>query len=68
MKQDELPDGWIKHDGGPCPVDQGSRPSIMFPDGLTLDTAAYNSFAGDLRWSRRGMPTDIIAYKPEPKP
>ena len=32
-----LADGWIKHDGGPCPVPLDSRPLVMFRDGFGVD-------------------------------
>lgn len=61
-----LADGWIAHDGGPCPVDKWEPVTIMRRDGKTakhpdsrfLDWRPYEAYAH----------TDIIAYRPEPKP
>ncbi len=60
---DELPEGWIAHDGGPCPVPLGSKVSVLYRNGVrgTL-------FTIDLGWDH--LPdyhpeADIIAYKPE---
>lgn len=62
----DLPEGWIRHDGGPCPVPPGSQVSVIYRDG-ERDTM----FAIDLGWAH--LPDyhpehDIIAYKPEPTP
>ena len=69
-----LADGWITHDGGPCPVPLDSRPLVMFRDGFGVDdypdapTAGEWLFANHKQnlwtWSRLG-PADIIAYKQE---
>ena len=58
-----LADGWIKHDGGPCPVDMWTPVTIMRRDGKTAKHP-------DCRWlDWRFYPdyehTDIIAFKPE---
>jgi hypothetical protein len=59
-------DGWIEHDGGPCPVPLGSKPAIMFRDGQTYDQPT--AFAAAWHWSQLNQLSsmgDIIAYKPE---
>jgi hypothetical protein len=63
----EIPEGWTKHDGGPCPVADDARVRVKFRDGWTK----YITYiAGDLpscwQWQNHG-PTDIIAYQ-EVKP
>mgnify|MGYP006995913825 CR=1 FL=1 len=62
-----LPDGFIAHDGGPCPVPLTERVDVVFRDGF--DVTGCQGVAGswgDL-WiwptSRYG-PADIIAYRP----
>ena len=59
-------EGWIEHDGGPCPVDAWQPVMIMRRDGKTakhpdsrfLDWRPYEDYAH----------TDIIAYKAEGTP
>lgn len=67
MLTDEMrADGWIEHDGGPCPVDTWQPISIMRRDGITARHP-------DCRWldwqasdpEALEYPSDIIAYKPE---
>ena len=61
-----LADGWIKHDGGPCPVPLDSRPGVMLHNGWS-QSFKYNLTARSFRWG----PTDdhdegyVTAYKPE---
>jgi hypothetical protein len=60
LTAEEIAEGWIAHDGGPCPVNEGSLPKIMLRDGKTgfiLGCA--------LIWEHDGRGDDIIAYKPE---
>lgn len=62
----ELPEGFIPHDGGPCPVD-GGHPTVMFRDGRTHRFRLIR--ASEPYWSHIGDPDDIIAYRPEePQP
>lgn len=50
---------WIKHDGGPCPVDGGIRVEVRLRDGAT-DTRG----ASDLYWDYAIPREDqIIAYR-----
>lgn len=67
MLTDEMKaQGWIEHDGGPCPVDMWQPVSIMLRNGIT---ARHR----DCRWLdwQTSAPdvleysSDIIAYKPE---
>lgn len=64
-------DGWIEHDGGPCPVDLESRPAILWKDGVI--TIAGHCAAREWTelepdsWQHLGHERHhIIAYKPEP--
>jgi hypothetical protein len=70
----ELPKGFIAHDGGPCPVPLDSKPGVMFRDGKD-GSGGSGCFASASdwmylncnlwRWVRHG-PADIIAYRPIP--
>lgn len=73
MTDVEIPEGWIAHDGGPCPVPLRSRPQVMFRDGTirdrpgVADTASRYIGVWD-NWRWLGPPhTQIIAYKPAPR-
>ena len=56
-------DGWIPHDGGPCPVGMETRVKIRFRIG-----SEDEEVAGVYDWFHRSTVGDIIAYKPEPSP
>lgn len=63
-------EGWIEHDGGPCPVPLDSRPGVMTKDGWILEPGigiAEGWVVGIDVWQRQGKFTGfhIIAYKPE---
>lgn len=51
-------DGWIKWDGGECPVLEGVRVEIMQRVSKTAGVGAH-----PLWWSHRGHPVDILAYR-----
>ncbi len=69
----ELPEGFVRHDGGPCPVPLDSHPAVMFPSGRIHDDGLYSAatYVGggalelpDL-WQWKGHPqNNIIAYRP----
>lgn len=66
-------DGWIEHDGGPCPVDPHSKPGVMirgFGSHHICQQPGYHDEAGVYDWHHNPAthPADIIAYRPEPKP
>lgn len=68
MLTDELrAEGWIEHDGGPCPVPLDSRPGVMFGDGHIEAPGGHT--AGHRLvgyWTHHFPPREhIIAYKPE---
>jgi hypothetical protein len=65
-----IAEGWLPHDGGPCPVDPDSRPMMVFdnrkwhgslwrhiPGDWTKEQRKWRCGSAD--WSR------CIAYKPE---
>ena len=67
----EIPEGYIPHDGGPCPVPLDSKPGVVFADGCVLDAGENNA----LVWSDYGSDWwrheatipgyNIIAYLPD---
>lgn len=69
LTEEQKAEGWIEHDGGPCPVSLDSRPAVMFRDGYIIPAGERN--AG---WSLNGYwmhhkgfhaSEHIIAYRPE---
>lgn len=64
LTPEQIADGWIEHDGGPCPVPLDSRVTIMCRTGGT-DTDE----AREWWWGRNRAPVsyEIIAYRPEPR-
>ncbi len=56
--------GWIKWDGGECPVSSGSKVDIEHRDNdLFFGVAAINSTCAEI-WDHDGHIGDIIAYRP----
>lgn len=63
---EKLPVGWIEHDGGPCPVDPHSFPSVIYRDGeRPVRQGDARAWALRWEWNPDYGPDDIIAYKPE---
>ncbi|MGM0584248.1 MAG: hypothetical protein ACQEUZ_06325 [Pseudomonadota bacterium] len=61
-------DGWIKHDGGPCPVDWDTMVRVRFRDGLEADpkpAGLWSENSPDCLWRHRAgdSDNDIIAYR-----
>ena len=66
LTDEQRAEGWIEHDGGPCPVPLDSKPIYMMRDG-TID-AGQKGTASELIWDDACPPEDqIIAYRPEPR-
>jgi len=68
-----FPEGWIEHDGSPCPVHPESRPAVMFRHGGKTRMGAYSAKAlmdwhrDPWQWKDRQQgQCDIIAYLAEP--
>jgi hypothetical protein len=55
-------DGWIEHDGGPCPVPPKTYPALMFRCGAKEQGIDRSDWCD---WTHDGSLTDIIAYRPE---
>jgi hypothetical protein len=67
MTKPAIPEGWLPHTGGPCPVPLDSRPGVMFRDG---EIAGRDFAAWHWDWkhsANQDAPDDIIAYLPEPE-
>jgi len=61
-------DGWIEWNGGECPVSGDDIVDVAYS---TYGAKSFSAAANSLRWSKRGLGGDIIAYrlhKPEVKP
>jgi hypothetical protein len=56
--------GAKRHDGGPCPIRQGSKPTYLCRNGWS-GSPADGRCAGDFvwRWGPQREPSDIIAYR-----
>lgn len=64
-KLDELlAQGWLRHDGGPCPVPPETLVGIMLFNGDSTH-AFYRARMFQWKHSRPPHPFDIIAYLPE---
>lgn len=59
----EIPEGFIRHDGGGCPVDGETIVDICWPDGAI----SYGKQAGAFGWTRcrkdNAVSGEILAYK-----
>jgi hypothetical protein len=55
-------EGWIKHDGGPCPVDGAETVEIMFADRGGMASKVLLC-ARTWDWSHKGDAADVIAYR-----
>lgn len=66
LSEAQREDGWIPHDGRPCPVPLDSQVLVRYSgDPDTIDWAKWRSVrAGSQSWSRVGDGADIIAYRP----
>lgn len=52
-------DGWIKWEGGECPVRKGEKFEVKYRGGAEVVYVAHYS-----SWNHLGDPDDIIAYRP----
>ena len=60
LTEEQIADGWIAHDGGPCPL---PRYEVTLRDGRIMRC----SYAGSMYWPWHDEPyqADIIAYRKE---
>ena len=67
----DLPEGFLPHDGGPCPVPGDTHVVVLHKSGIRSDTYIDQYDGVDCAscwgWSHLGHPGDIIAYRPTPK-
>lgn len=66
---DDLPEGWIAHDGGPCPVDPLTVVSVIMNTGKDWRESVAPKEARSWHWqvdqSKSGA---ILAYRPSLRP
>ena len=74
LSEQQIAEGWLPHDGGPCPVPLDSYPDVMMQDGEIYHMNLAGFWVAS-RWTgKRGprqtgrLPQRIIAYKPEQNP
>ena len=72
MLSDELlAEGWLPHDGGPCPVHSRGRPGVLFADGEIIQPGKVLAAMWEIdptnwwQWKQSDPCDRIIAYKPE---
>ena len=58
LSEQHIAEGWLPHNGGPCPVADDVHVAVMFKSGRSTSSAPADCFG----WY------DATAYKPEPKP
>lgn len=73
LTPEQIADGWLPHDGGPCPVPLDSKPGIITECGKVSQPGwhAASVWAGPGDWWKHHSSDPmhrIIAYKPEPRP
>ena len=71
LTDEQIADGWIEHDGGPCPMPDEDIVEVLFADHTTdMTYAAFWSAAlpgMDDSWTGECASDDrIIAYRPAP--
>lgn len=65
----EKNEGWIKWEGGKCPVEEGTLVDVKYRDGGEGFNLPANGFTSDRRdasisfWRKDGFNNDIIAYR-----
>jgi hypothetical protein len=65
-----LPEGFIPHDGGPCPVPLDQQVTVLFADGMQDESEAgfwtgWEKEDAENLWKWECDPQDrIIAYRP----
>jgi hypothetical protein len=58
-------DGWIKWEGGDCPVPNGTNVFVRFRDGHA--STSPDPRPHELRWFHLGSTSDIVAYRISPQ-
>ena len=71
LTDEQRADGWIEHDGGPCPVALDSKVFVMHRGGVESPVAIPAKWSEEWgRWAWSGTPYEgwgenIIAYRLE---
>ena len=65
----EIPEGFIAHDGGPCPIDETLfvRPFYRGPANPEKGILRAYGMALQFAWHHDGEEDDIIAYAVQPE-
>lgn len=68
LTPEQIAEGWIEHDGGPCPVAMHIEITPLYRDKEDPRKGMRRPFgyAGAFDWAHDGEDDDIIAYRPEP--
>ena len=61
LTEEQIAEGWIAHDGGPCPVHGDVGVSVLFRDGMRLCVSTTHPF---WKWHLKS-PNNITAYRKE---
>ena len=61
-----IPQGFIPHDGGHCPVAEGTAVRVVYRDGKL--PAFFRQGKSQEGWMHCSKPNDIIAYRPQRGP
>ena len=66
LTDEQIADGWIEHDGGPCPVDPKTLPGVLFDNGYRCDMGTRRAEYWLIGfWTHHFPPgSRIIAYRP----
>lgn len=59
-----IAEGWLPHDGGPCPVKGTASLGVLYRCGLKVRWS-LDDHISDAVWRHDGSANDIIAYRPE---
>ena len=62
LSEQQIAEGWIEHDGGPCPVPRNQSVSILTRRGREWKSLPASRWD----WWHSNHPADIMAFKPEP--
>ena len=70
LTPEQIADGWVEHDGGPCPVPMDSRPEMLFKRPINEVWEHKPSDKSELQRSLLAWMADwsnCVAYRPEPR-
>lgn len=61
----ELPDGFIRHDGGACPIHADSRPALLLRSGTRTRSGSRTASSWGPMWEHGTLKSsmDIVGYR-----